>query len=187
MGNKRKRVSKKKSNSTCYVISVDVGIVNFAYTCLDASKMKILACHNKEVCKFKGSKDYVKMCDTVLDFFAEAIPRSKWDHTTLVIERQMKASVMRIFAVSLEVAWYHITGKRAVVISPIKVKRHFGTSTGRYKTNKNAAIALMPVICCKYPMMREHWLRTCVKNSKIDDIADSMIQSIYYIETTLSS
>ena len=173
------------------MISVDVGIVNFAFTIIevgsDGGVEKLLACHNKKICNFKGSKDYVKMCDTVFELFADVLPRSSWDRTTLLIERQMKASVMRIFAVSLEVAWYHTTGNRAVVISPIKVKRHFGTSTGKYKSNKSAAIKLMPQICLTYPNVRQAWLQTCMKHRKIDDIADSVIQSIYYVETITSS
>ena len=185
MGTKRKATTRRKpnkkikSNST-YVISIDVGVVNFAYTILKDAK--VLTCQNRKVCNFRGSKDYVQMCETVFGFFEEHVPRSSWGETELVIERQMKTSIMRIFAVSLEVAWFHITGKRAHVISPILVKRYFGTSKGKYKANKHAAIQLMPTICQRYPSVRKTWLNVCTKNMKIDDLADSIIQSIYFIE-----
>lgn len=182
-----KRTSKKQKFSKIrYLISVDVGVVNFAYSIVECKTMKILACKNKKVCEFRGSKDYVNMCDTVMNFFAETIDPSMWSETDLVIERQMKSGIMRLFAVSLEVAWYHRSGHRAHVVSPVSVKRHFGTSTGNYKKNKKAAINLMPKICSKYPGIHKTWVKLCSTHDKIDDLADALIQGCYFVETMRS-
>ena len=122
------------------------------------------------------------MCEIAFDFFREVLPEAKWGDTDLVIERQMKSGIMRLFAVSLEVAWFHVTGSRAHVISPILVKRHFGTSTGAYGTNKRAALDLMVHLCEKHETIHEAWIETCKNCDKIDDVADSIIQALYFIQ-----
>ena len=176
---KRKRVISKCR----YVISVDIGVVNFAYAILDTKLNETIAVENKQVCAWKGSKDYVKMTETVVGFFRDSLGAVPLDDVELVIERQMKSGIMRIFAVSLEVAWFHHSGRRAIVISPQSVKRHFGTSTGKYASNKKAALDLMPSICVKHPLMRSKWVSLCANNDKIDDLADAIIQAFYFSET----
>lgn len=183
---KRKRERSKKSNSRRYVISVDVGVVNFAFCIVDTATCTILACENKKVCAFKGSKDYIKMCETVMGYFSDVVDRGEWGDTDLVIERQMKSGVMRLFAVAMEVDWMHRSGHRANVVSPQTVKRHFGTSTGNYKTNKVAAIDLMPKLCLKYPTIHKKWIALCAEHDKLDDVADAIIQAFYFVETMRS-
>jgi len=185
---KRKRQKRVKSNSRTskYVISVDVGVVNFAFCIFDTATTTILACENKKVCDFKGSKDYVEMCATVMGYFADVLDVSEWKDTDLVIERQMKSGVMRLFALAMEVDWLHRSGHRAIIVSPITVKRHFGTSTGKYATNKAAAVTLMATLCAKYPTIHRKWITICEREHKIDDLADAIIQGLYSIETMRS-
>jgi len=187
---KRKRGVKSNSSTTSgspnYVISVDVGVVNFAFCIVDTVTATILACENRKVCEFKGSKDYVMMCETVMGYFSEFVDVSEWNKTDLVIERQMKSGIMRLFALAMEVDWLHRSGHRAIIVSPITVKRHFGTSTGNYTSNKAAAVKLMPRLCVKYPTIHTKWISICKAHDKIDDLADAIIQSFYFIETMRS-
>lgn len=123
------------------------------------------------------------MCQIAFAFFNEHLPKCRWSNTELLIERQMKSGIMRIFAVSIEIAWFHTVGHRAIVLSPILIKRHFGTSKGKYKANKNAAIDLMTTMCVKYgPSFRTEWVKLCRENDKIDDLADAIVQGLYYYE-----
>ena len=184
---KRKCATKSKKrieHSRRYIISLDVGVHNFAYCIMDTKlkEPKLITVENKKICNFKGTKDYVQMCETAFDFFTESLTRDHWDQTDFIIERQMKSGIMRIFAVALEVAWFHKTGHRAIVLSPITVKRHFGTSTGNYAKNKKAAVNQMAHLCVQYPTLRKKWVNICAGSDKIDDLADALIQAFYYHE-----
>ena len=88
------------------VISIDVGVTNFAFAILGED---LIMADKRRVCAWKGSKDYVNMTETVLGWFKPHIVPG----TVLVIERQMRAGIMRLFQIALEVAWYHTTGTRA--------------------------------------------------------------------------
>ena len=190
----KKRVSKKRVSKTdvskrvcrvgcpvmyksvgARIISVDVGVTNFAYAVLGAD---LLACEKRRVCDFKGSKDYVEMTRTVMSWFAPHIVAG----TVLILERQMRAGVMQMFQVALEVAWYHTTGSRALVVSPIKVKKFWGTSTGAYKKNKCAAVAKMDELTesgAAYGRFGGAWSGLRLYHSKVDDFADALLQAFW--------
>ena len=157
------------------IISVDVGVTNFAYAVLGED---LIACEKRRVCDFKGSKDYVEMARTVMGWFAPHIVPG----TVLLLERQMRAGVMMMFQVALEVAWYHTTGSRALVVSPIKVKKFWGTSTGAYKKNKNAAVAKMDEVTeagGAYARFGGAWSGLRLYHSKVDDFADALLQAFW--------
>jgi len=158
------------------VISIDVGVTNFAFAILGED---LILADKRRVCAWKGSKDYVNMTETVLGWFKPHIVPG----TVLVIERQMRAGIMRLFQIALEVAWYHTTGTRALIVSPCKVKQFWGTSTGKYASNKNAAVKKMDEITeagQPYERFAGKWSAVQMYYDKIDDVADAILQALWY-------
>jgi len=159
---------------TC-IISVDVGVTNFSYAILRGSSLIL---EKRRVCDFKGSKDYVAMTETVLSWWEKhLIPGA-----VLILERQMKQGIMRMFQVALEVAWFHRMGSRARVVSPITVKRFWGTSTGNYKKNKIAAVTKMDDITgagAPYEIFAGMWSALRLYHTKMDDFADAALQAFW--------
>ena len=158
------------------VISVDIGVKNFSYAILGES---VLALEKRFVCAFKGTKDYVEMTNTVLGWWEPFIVPG----CVLVLERQMKQGVMRMFQIALEVAWWHRTGTRARVVSPVTVKTFWGTSTGSYAKNKRAAVAKMDEITAAgapYEFCAGRWSALRMYHDKVDDFADAMLQALWF-------
>ena len=180
---KKLREPSKFTPSDSCIISVDVGVTNFSYAILRGSSLIL---EKRRVCDFKGSKDYVAMTETVLDWWEEHIIPG----TVLILERQMKQGIMRIFQVALEVAWFHRTGSRARVVSPITVKRFWGTSTGNYKKNKLAAVAKMDEITgvgAPYEAFAGMWSALRLYHTKMDDFADAALQVFWAATHTLTT
>ena len=157
------------------IISVDVGVTNFCYAVLGET----LTLEKRRVCDFKGSKDYVEMTQTVLGWWEPHITEG----TVLVLERQMKQGVMRLFQIALEVAWFHRTGTRARVVSPVTVKTFWGTSMGNYVKNKRAAVAKMDDLTAAgapYAAFAGIWSSLRLYHDKMDDFADAALQAFYF-------
>ena len=156
------------------IISVDVGVTNFSYAVLDET----LILEKRRVCDFKGSKDYVEMTQTVLGWWEPHITEG----TVLVLERQMKQGIMRLFQIALEVAWFHRTGTRARVVSPVTVKTFWGTSMGNYSKNKRAAVEKMDDLTAAgapYAVFAGIWSSLRLYHDKMDDFADAALQALW--------
>ena len=156
------------------IISVDVGVTNFSYAVLGEE----LTLEKRRVCDFKGSKDYVEMTQTVLGWWEPHITEG----TVLVLERQMKQGIMRLFQVALEVAWFHRTGTRARVVSPVTVKTFWGTSMGNYAKNKLAAVEKMDDLTAAgapYAVFAGVWSALRLYHDKMDDFADAALQALW--------
>ena len=161
---------------------MDVGVTNFSYAILRGSSLIL---EKRRVCDFKGSKDYVAMTETVLGWWEEHLVPG----AVLILERQMKQGIMRIFQVALEVAWFHRMGSRARVVSPITVKRFWGTSTGNYKKNKLAAVAKMDEITgagAPYEAFAGMWSALRLYHTKMDDFADAALQ-VFWAQNSITS
>ena len=102
--------------------------------------------------------------------------------TVLVLERQMKQGIMRLFQVALEVAWFHRTGTRARVVSPVTVKTFWGTSMGNYVKNKRAAVEKMDDLTAAgapYAVFAGVWSSLRLYHDKMDDFADAALQAFW--------
>lgn len=100
----------------------------------------------------------------------------------LVIEQQMRVN-MRIIAAVIETLFFNYS--KVHVIPPRHVKVHYGLSTGQYATNKKAAVDWVTL------WVRENGrtavLRECEREwdraRKRDDLADSLLLVLYYLDT----
>ena len=87
----------------------------------------------------------------------------------VLIERQMQ-SRMKMIACALRCFFW---GKSHMV-APLSVRKHFKISTGVYKNNKKASIALAPTFLTPAQLEKFN------KHKKKDDCADAILQGLYW-------
>ena len=143
------------------VLSVDIGIRNFAFTVYCTIESKFLMFRLVDLGKVK---DYVaKMRElSSTEPFATA--------DVILVERQMRAC-MKTMAVSLRAFNY----EKTVMVAPQSIKRHFKTAMKKHSKNKKAGIE----VARKY--LRAHKLQEFETLKKKDDIADCILQTIWYL------
>lgn len=143
------------------VLSVDIGVRNFAFTVYCTIESKFLLFRLIDLGKVK---DYVaKMRE-----LSSAEPFVTAD--IVLIERQMR-SCMKTMAVSLRAFNY----EKTVMVAPQSIKRHFKTAMKKHSKNKKAGIE----VARRYlsAVETEHF----EKFKKKDDIADCILQTIWYL------
>ena len=144
-----------------FILSVDIGIRNFAITmyCTVESKFVLF-----KVYDLGGVKDYVAKMKEL----SSSEPFTMAD--IVLIERQMR-SCMKTMAVSLRAFNY----EKTTMVAPQSIKRHFKTSMKKHSKNKKAGIE----VAVKY--LRGDALDKFEKLKKKDDIADCILQTIWYL------
>ena len=143
------------------VLSVDIGIRNFAFTVYCTIESKFLMFCLVDLGKVK---DYVaKMRE-----LSSTEPFTTAD--VILIERQMRAC-MKTMAVSLRAFNY----EKTIMVAPQSIKRHFKTAMKKHSKNKKAGIE----VARKY--LRASKLQEFEKMKKKDDIADCILQTIWYL------
>jgi len=144
-----------------FILSVDIGIRNFAITmyCTVDSKFVLF-----KVFDFGGVKDYVAKMKEL----SSSEPFTMAD--SVLIERQMR-SCMKTMAVSLRAFNY----EKTTMVAPQSIKRYFKTSMKKHSKNKKAGVET----AIKY--LRGDALDKFQKLKKKDDIADCILQTIWYI------
>lgn len=143
------------------VLSVDIGIRNFAFTvyCTVESRFKLF-----RLVDLGKSKDYV----AEMRELSSTAPFKMAD--VVLVERQMR-SCMKTMAVSLRAFNY----AKTIMVAPQSIKRHFKTSMKKHSKNKKAGI----IVARKYLSARK--ADEFEKLSKKDDIADCILQTIWYL------
>ena len=144
-----------------FILSVDIGIRNFAITmyCTVESKFVLF-----KVFDLGGVKDFVaKMRE-----LSSSEPFVMAD--VVLIERQMR-SCMKTMAVSLRAFNY----EKTTMIAPQSIKRQFKTSMKKHSKKKKAGVET----AVKY--LRGDALDKFQKLKKKDDIADCILQTIWYL------
>ena len=143
------------------MLSVDIGVRNFAFTVYCTIESKFLLFRLVDLGKVK---DYVaKMRElSSTDPFAAA--------DVILIERQMR-SCMKTMAVSLRAFNF----EKTVMVAPQSIKRHFKTAMKKHSKNKKAGIE----VARRY--LNAVMLERFEKLKKKDDIADCVLQTIWYL------
>jgi hypothetical protein len=163
-----------------YLIAVDVGIKNLGlvvYNCVDKRVCVWKRVDITEGEKYTPSKNvqYVhKLINAHAAYFAGA--------SAVLIERQMRVN-MRIIEAVVESVCYGTS----VVIGAQSVKMHFSICMRNYKANKKRAVewlqchwgTFLPKFITNLDEIEKLW----DAESKKDDLADSMLMLLYYLNT----
>ena len=144
-----------------HILSVDIGIRNFAFTVYCTVEERFILFRLLDL----GSvKDYVARMREL----TSTKPFQLAD--VLLVERQMR-SCMKTMAVSLRAFNY----EKTTMVAPQSIKRHFKTSMKKHSKNKKAGIE----VARRY--LGARGLKEFEKLKKKDDIADCILQTIWYI------
>lgn len=144
-----------------HILSVDIGTRNFAYT--------VYCTENKTFVLFR-LVDLGKMKDPVLKMKELSDSDVFQNADVILVENQMRAC-MKTMATALRC--FHLD--KVVRVQPHSVKRFFNTSKKKHHKNKKAGVEEAR----KY--LNASTLATFEKYKKKDDIADCILQTIWYI------
>ena len=144
-----------------FILSVDIGIRNFAFTVYCTIESKFILFRVLDLGKVK---DYVARMREL----SSTPPFQMAD--VVLIERQMR-SCMKTMAVSLRAFNY----EKTVMVAPQSIKRHFKTAMKKHSKNKKAGVE----VARRY--LRAQKLDQFEKLKKKDDIADCILQTIWYL------
>ena len=160
-----------------YIIAIDVGIKNLGLCVFDFVTSKVV--HWDCVTLVPNGRylphnnvEYVRnFTKRYAHYFTSA-------HKVL-IERQIRCN-MRIVEACLQTMYYD----HCIVISARSVKLHYDLSTKNYRMNKQRAVEWAQEFITANPQAfdvtaRENWKQ----KTKQDDLADSLLLVLYYLET----
>jgi Holliday junction resolvasome RuvABC endonuclease subunit len=149
------------------VVSIDPGLRNFGYAIVQDDNLVAF----DSICIWdlvpkKKQTDYPYIARVLVentDIFRNA--------DVILIERQMQ-SRMKMIACALRCFFWD----KSRMVAPISVRKHFKISTGVYKNNKKASVALVP------KFFDEKQMKRFMAHKKKDDIADAVLMAMYFIK-----
>jgi Holliday junction resolvasome RuvABC endonuclease subunit len=149
------------------VVSIDPGLRNFGYAIVQDDKLIAF----DSICIWdlvpkKKRTDYPYIARVLVentDIFKNA--------DVILIERQMQAR-MKMIACALRCFFWDMSR----MVAPLSVRKYFKISTGVYKDNKKASIALVP------KFLDEQQMKRFMTHKKKDDIADAVLMAMYFIK-----
>lgn len=146
------------------ILSIDVGTKNLGWAFYDGEFQDVGVI---DLSKYAKGTDYAMQVQKLskTKFFDNA--------DVILVEVQMKSS-MKIIANSIRC--FHWS--KTIRIAPQCVRRHFKTIMKKHSSNKKAHLELLEKI--KIPI---HIRNKILAHKKKDDIADAIIQLLYYIQS----
>ena len=160
-----------------YAIAIDVGIMNLGICVFDFVTGQIVHWDRVSLCtggRYMPSRNV----EYVRDFLA------KHDYYfqrcfVLLVERQIRCN-MRIVEAILQTLFY----ERCIIVSARSIKVHFGISTKAYRTNKQKAVEWAKACMAANPQLFAPGVDMVFQDtSKRDDLADSLLICMYYLDT----
>jgi hypothetical protein len=150
------------------VVSIDVGLRNFGYAIINNG----ILIDFDSICIWdlvpkKKRTDYPYIARVLVDntnIFKGA--------DVVLIERQMQ-SRMKMIACALRCFFW----EKSKMIAPLSVRKYFKISTGVYKENKKAS-KIFVTRFLDHPQTEKY-----MSSKKKDDMADAIIQGMYYVQT----
>ena len=156
------------------IVGIDVGLRSLGWASFDsdlgdcrcAAAWQLGIVDVWSLVKKKQKSDYCLLAKRLL----ETLPQLR-KADVVVIERQMQARMKQLATALRAFLW-----PRAQLVTPLAVKRFFGTSTGHYKLNKTAGVELAREICPRP-------IRTAMMEMKAEqetDVADALLMCFWY-------
>ena len=137
------------------IAGIDIGLKNLAWCTVEGEDINFGLIDLRQ----GKCKDYTKL---VVDRYPFPFSGAQ----KIVIERQMNAK-MKLIAQAVRLLHY----KQSEMVTPHRIKKFYGTSTGKYKGNKKAAELKVSEI---FPKI---WKR--IKGRKKDDICDAILMAFW--------
>ena len=150
------------------ILSVDIGLKNFGMTVYCTERHEFTHFQLKQLDKVKDLVSKMKELSGS-ELFVSA--------DVVLVENQMR-QCMRTMAVALRCFNY----EKTVCVAPQSVKRFFKTSMKAHHKNKKAGVAEARKHLCERML---HEFDT--KFKKKDDIADCILQTIWFVHTKLKN
>jgi len=187
------------------LLSFDIGIHNLAYCCIESDtttkEMSIVKWEVIDLREYGPSKDFMSTASTLVDLLHEMFYCNDEQYDYVLIENQpvqknptMKSIQMIVFTFfmmlkyhqnpSMQIKFQSASNKLKVNNKPSDLDICAST---KYAKNKKMSIAIA-----------NHYLENVLTNNrdmhtlfkshkKRDDLADSMLQAVYFVENNLSS
>ena len=160
-----------------YVIAIDVGIKNLGLCVFDFHSARVVEWDN--VSLVPGGRYIPANNVQYVRDFIDRFSRYFDNAFQIVIERQMRCN-MRIVEAVIQALYY----ERCVVISARSVKMHYDLSTRNYRNNKQKAVLWAKAFVRANEAAFEPGATVHFSNaSKQDDLADSLLLLMYYLDT----
>jgi hypothetical protein len=160
-----------------FVIAIDVGIKNLGLCVFDFATAKFVFWDNVSLVpngryipanNVQYVRDFIKRYQS---FFDEA--------SCVLIERQMRCN-MRIVEAVVQTLFFDI----CTVINARSVKAHYGLGTKNYRMNKQRAVQWVDqFVSCNTNAFMHGVTGNFERQSKKDDLADSLLLVTYYLDT----
>ena len=160
-----------------FVIAIDVGIKNLGLCVFDFCTCKVV---HWDCVSLVPNTRYIPMNN--VEYVRNFINRYEhYFHSAnkVIIERQIRCN-MRIIEAVLQTMFY----EKCLIISARSVKMHYDLSTKNYRSNKAKAVQWVLGFTRANP---EAFDTSCMNvftnKSKQDDLADSLLLVLYYLDT----
>lgn len=161
-----------------YVISIDVGIKNLGLCVFDFRIAKVVEWDNVSLVpsgryipayNVQYVRDFVRKYER---YFDQAFQ--------VIVERQMRCN-MRIVEAVIQAMFYDA----CIIISARSVKAHYDLSTKNYRANKQKAVVWVKQFIANNAAAFVDGLcaRSFACAAKQDDLADSLLLLLYYLDT----
>lgn len=160
-----------------YVIAIDVGIKNLGLCVFDFLTVQVcvwecesLVSNGRYIPQNNVTyvKSFIKRHSTYFDKAA-----------VVVIERQMRCN-MRIVEAILQTLFYD----KCIIISARSIKMHYGLSMKNYRANKHKAVEwATQFVDVNSAVIQPQALSSFNSKNKRDDLADSLLLVMYYLDT----
>lgn len=160
-----------------FIIAIDVGIKNLGLCIFDFCKSQFV---HWDCVSLVPNGRYVPMNNVeYVRKFVERYEHYFANASKIIVERQIRCN-MRIVEAVIQTMFYD----KCIIISARSVKMHYDLSTKNYRANKQRAVQWASEFTRANPLA---FYGTCVESfknkSKQDDLADSLLLVLYYLDT----
>lgn len=160
-----------------YVIAIDVGIKNLGVCIFDFTTSQVVHWDNVTLVH-NGRYLPANNVQYVRDFVANH-HKYFMNAFMVLVERQIRCN-MRIIEAVVQTMFF----ERCLIISARSVKMHYGLSTKNYKANKQKAVEWAKEFISASPQaFANNTQRVFTGATKCDDLADSLLLLMYYLDT----